>query len=157
MQKRHILVVEDDEDISELVAYNLVKAGYRVTRAATGREALARVAEEPPDLVVLDLMLPETDGTEVCRRLKGDANTSAIPACTACRIICRTRASLASIAGAMYGRGLMPRRWIAKPTAKAMRLSSLSFSGANFARTHSSSPFAIPGGLFNIGPIPSST
>ncbi|HOC73345.1 MAG TPA: response regulator, partial [Candidatus Hydrogenedentes bacterium] len=62
-----------------LVAYNLAKAGYRVTKAATGREALARVAEEPPDLVVLDLMLPETDGTEVCRRLKGDANTSAIP------------------------------------------------------------------------------
>jgi two-component system phosphate regulon response regulator PhoB len=79
MQKRHLLVVEDDEDILELVAYTLVKAGYRVTRAATGREALARVAEEPPDLVVLDLMLPETDGTEVCRRLKGDANTSAIP------------------------------------------------------------------------------
>ncbi len=79
MQKRHMLVVEDDEDILELVAYNLVKAGYRVTRAATGREALARVAEEPPDLVVLDLMLPETDGTEVCRRLKGDVNTSAIP------------------------------------------------------------------------------
>lgn len=79
MQKRHLLVVEDDEDILELVAYNLVKAGYRVTRAATGREALARVAEEPPDLVVLDLMLPETDGTEVCRRLKGDASTSAIP------------------------------------------------------------------------------
>ena len=79
MQKRHLLVVEDDEDILELVAYNLVKAGYRVTRAATGREALARVAEEPPDLVVLDLMLPEIDGTEVCRRLKGDANTSAIP------------------------------------------------------------------------------
>lgn len=79
MQKRHLLVVEDDEDILELVSYNLVKAGYRVTRAATGREALARVAEDPPDLVVLDLMLPETDGTEVCRRLKGDVNTSAIP------------------------------------------------------------------------------
>ena len=79
MQKRHLLVVEDDEDILELVAYNLAKAGYRVTKAATGREALARVAEEPPDLVVLDLMLPETDGTEVCRRLKGDTNTSAIP------------------------------------------------------------------------------
>lgn len=79
MQKRHLLVVEDDEDILELVAYNLVKAGYRVTRAATGSEALARVAEDPPDLVVLDLMLPETDGTEVCRRLKGDVNTSAIP------------------------------------------------------------------------------
>ena len=79
MQKRHLLVVEDDEDILELIAYNLAKAGYRVTKAATGREALARVAEEPPDLVVLDLMLPETDGTEVCRRLKGDANTSAIP------------------------------------------------------------------------------
>ena len=79
MQKRHLLVVEDDEDILELVAYNLAKAGYRVTKAATGREALARVAEEPPDLVVLDLMLPEIDGTEVCRRLKGDANTSAIP------------------------------------------------------------------------------
>lgn len=79
MQKRHMLVVEDDEDILELVSYNLVKAGYRVTRATTGREALAAVAEDPPDLVVLDLMLPETDGTEVCRILKGDVNTSAIP------------------------------------------------------------------------------
>lgn len=77
--KTTILVVEDDEDILELVAYNLDKEGYRVVRAMTGEEALACVDREAPHLVVLDLMLPELDGLEVCRRLKREDETSAIP------------------------------------------------------------------------------
>lgn len=77
--KTRILVVEDDEDILELVSYNLEKEGYQVVRATTGEEALACVEEEPPQLVLLDLMLPEIDGLEVCRRLKREENSSAIP------------------------------------------------------------------------------
>ena len=77
--KTCILVVEDDEDILELVTYNLEKEGYRVVRAMTGEEALHCVEEEAPGLVLLDLMLPEIDGLEVCRRLKRDVETAAIP------------------------------------------------------------------------------
>ncbi len=77
--KPHVLVVEDDADILELVCYNLNKEGYQVTRAMTGEEALQRVEEDPPNLLLLDLMLPEIDGLEVCRRLKRDPDTAIIP------------------------------------------------------------------------------
>ena len=75
----HILVVDDEEDLLELVRYNLVKDGYRVSCVATGEEALAFVRRQPPDLLVLDLLLPSVDGLEVCRRLKGDSKTRDIP------------------------------------------------------------------------------
>lgn len=68
-----ILVVDDEEDIRELVRYNLSKGGYNVTTAATGEEALRIAHEVRPMLVVLDIMLPGIDGLEVCRRLKADA------------------------------------------------------------------------------------
>ena len=75
----HILVVDDEEDLLELVRYNLLKEGYRVTCVATGDEALKAARKQPPDLIVLDLMLPLIDGLEVCRRLKGDSKTRDIP------------------------------------------------------------------------------
>jgi DNA-binding response OmpR family regulator len=65
-----VLVVEDDAALRDLVATRLRETGYRVRVAATGRAALERVAERTPDLVVLDVMLPELDGLEVCRRLR---------------------------------------------------------------------------------------
>jgi two-component system phosphate regulon response regulator PhoB len=68
-----ILVVDDEEDIRELVRYNLSKAGYNVTTASTGEEALRIAHEVRPMLVVLDIMLPGIDGLEVCRRIKADA------------------------------------------------------------------------------------
>jgi two-component system phosphate regulon response regulator PhoB len=74
-----ILVVEDEADIRELVGYNLTKAGYQVTSVATGEEALASAGADPPDLVLLDLMLPGMDGLAVCRRLKKDPQTESIP------------------------------------------------------------------------------
>lgn len=77
--KTRVLVVEDDEDILELVSYNLDKEGYQVIRAMTGEAALKCVDEEPPHLILLDLMLPEIDGLEVCRRLKREVETSEIP------------------------------------------------------------------------------
>ncbi len=79
MSHEKILVVEDEEEIRELVAYNLVKQGYRVIPAETGEEGLRLVRAETPDLIVLDLMLPGVDGLEVCRALKRDPDTEAIP------------------------------------------------------------------------------
>ena len=74
-----ILVVDDDPTVAEVVAGYLLRAGYAVERAADGRAALERVAAARPDLVVLDLMLPEIDGLEVCRRLRADRATRALP------------------------------------------------------------------------------
>ncbi|MCL5270239.1 MAG: response regulator transcription factor [bacterium] len=72
-----ILVVDDEQDIRELLRYNLTKEGYAVECVASGEEALRRARSRPPDLIVLDLMLPGVDGLEVCRRLKGERRTAA--------------------------------------------------------------------------------
>jgi DNA-binding response OmpR family regulator len=74
-----VLVVEDDPDIAELVARYLDKAGYISSRVSSGRDALDAVRSKPPDLVVLDVMLPHVDGLEVCRLLRADAKTASIP------------------------------------------------------------------------------
>jgi two-component system phosphate regulon response regulator PhoB len=79
MAKEKILIVEDEEDIQELVRYNLEKEGYRITSVETGEEALLAAKSERPELVVLDLMLPGVDGLEVCRLLKADPSTQGIP------------------------------------------------------------------------------
>src|SRR3954469_21198348 len=71
-----VLVVDDDATVREVVITYLSKAGHTVTSAADGNEALASVAAAPPELVVLDLMLPGIDGLEVCRRLR---ETSDVP------------------------------------------------------------------------------
>ena len=74
-----VLVVEDEPDIRDLLAFHLERGGYQVTRAATGPEALRQLRAAPPDLVILDLMLPEMDGLEVCRRLRAEPATAALP------------------------------------------------------------------------------
>jgi two-component system phosphate regulon response regulator PhoB len=79
MAQEHILVVDDEEDILELVRYNLAQGGFRVTTVATGEEALRAARSKSPDLILLDLMLPGVDGLEVCTTLKRDAKTSGIP------------------------------------------------------------------------------
>lgn len=79
MPKKHILVVEDDEDIQELVSFNLSKEGYSVDQALTGEDALKAVKVHAPDCILLDLMLPGVDGLEICRRLKGSEDTRDIP------------------------------------------------------------------------------
>ncbi len=67
---RTLLVVDDEAILRETLEYNLVRDGYRVVTAADGREALARFAEEQPDLVVLDIMLPELSGLDVCSAIR---------------------------------------------------------------------------------------
>lgn len=79
MRKAKILVVDDEEDILELVRYNLVREGYTVVCAATGEEALKSAASDPADLIILDLMLPGMDGLEVARRLKQNPVTKDTP------------------------------------------------------------------------------
>jgi len=79
MARTRILVVDDEPDILELVQYNLSKAQYEVVSVESGEEALVQVRTTPPDLIVLDLMLPGVDGLEVCRALKRDTRTAAVP------------------------------------------------------------------------------
>ena len=79
MASYSILVVEDEEDILELLRYNLQKEGYTVVGVVTGEAGIARARNEPPDLVVLDVMLPGMDGFDVCRVLRSDARTKAVP------------------------------------------------------------------------------
>src|ERR1051326_4220882 len=74
-----ILVVDDEPDAVELVEFNLQGAGFDVLKAADGAEALKQARAHSPDMVVLDLMLPEVDGLEVCKILRRDPATSAIP------------------------------------------------------------------------------
>jgi two-component system phosphate regulon response regulator PhoB len=79
MPKERILVVEDEEDILELVRYNLVKEGYQVTGALTGEDALKKARAEAFDMIVLDLMLPGIDGLDVARKVKADQKTALVP------------------------------------------------------------------------------
>ena len=75
----HVLVVEDEAALADLLKYNLEKEGYRVTVAIDGDEALLAAEESPPDLVVLDWMLPKAPGIEVCRRLRARQDTRNTP------------------------------------------------------------------------------
>jgi len=79
MTKQKILVVDDEKAILELVRYNLLREGFAVTTVEDGEKALESIRAHPPELIVLDLMLPGIDGLEVCRQLKQDASTRQIP------------------------------------------------------------------------------
>src|SRR5690606_21934659 len=79
MSARSVLVVDDEKDIRELLEYNLTRNGFKVRCVATGEDALREARQAPPDLVLLDLMLPGVDGLDVCKRLKGDERTAQVP------------------------------------------------------------------------------
>jgi len=79
MAREKILVVEDEEDILELIKYNLTKEGYQVSTSTTGESAIESARRVVPDLILLDIMLPGMDGLEVCRLLKRDPVTEKIP------------------------------------------------------------------------------
>ena len=77
--KKHILIIEDEPDIAELLEYNLKTAGYRTTKANNGEIGLEKARDAYPDLILLDLMLPGLHGLDVCRILKADKETEIIP------------------------------------------------------------------------------
>lgn len=79
MTQKQILIVEDEEDIQELLKYNLSKEGYRVHCVGSGEAGLQEARKMFPDLLILDLMLPEMNGLEVCRQIKHDSKTRHIP------------------------------------------------------------------------------
>jgi DNA-binding response OmpR family regulator len=74
-----ILIVEDDPDISDLIAHYLQRAGHEITRLTSGTEVMQRLRSSPPDLVILDLMLPGMDGLLVCQAMRADSTTATIP------------------------------------------------------------------------------
>jgi two-component system phosphate regulon response regulator PhoB len=76
---QRILIIEDERDLAELLAFNLQQAGYAAILAHDGADGLAQALAEPPDLILLDLMLPGLLGTEVCRRLRQERATAAVP------------------------------------------------------------------------------
>ncbi len=74
-----VLIVDDEQDVLDLLVYNLQKAGYKTICARDGAVALQKARDEAPSLIILDLMLPQLDGTEVCRQLKAGSKTAHIP------------------------------------------------------------------------------
>ena len=79
MPRETILAVDDEEDVLELVRYNLDKNGYKVQTATSGEEAIEKARAKLPDLIILDIMLPGINGLDVCKRLKNDPKTDKIP------------------------------------------------------------------------------
>lgn len=79
MDKKRILIVDDEEDLVKAVSFRLELEGYDVIEAADGQAALDKVKSERPDLIVLDLMLPKINGYKVCESLKADASYKNIP------------------------------------------------------------------------------
>jgi len=79
MPNERILVVEDEDDILELIVYNLEREGYQVIAVQSGEEGLLKAHEHKPDLILLDIMLPSMSGLDVCKNLKSDSSTSHIP------------------------------------------------------------------------------
>ena len=78
-RQTRVVVAEDDADIGTLLAHYLQKAGFAPTVLASGREALALIRQDPPDLVILDIMLPGMDGLDVCRSLRAQEETAGVP------------------------------------------------------------------------------
>ncbi len=81
---KQILAVDDEQNIRRLLEVNLQRAGYQVTTAWDGQDALEKLSRQRPDMVVLDVMMPRIDGFEVLRRLKADPSTAEIPQ----RLVC---------------------------------------------------------------------
>jgi two-component system alkaline phosphatase synthesis response regulator PhoP len=76
---KRLLLVEDDKDIVELVRYNLEKEGYQLTSTADGATGLAQIHKAPPDLLILDLMLPKISGLDICKEIRKDVNLNRLP------------------------------------------------------------------------------
>lgn len=127
LQKK-ILIVDDNEDSRELVIKVLKQSGYQIVQAVDGEEALARVASEKPDLILLDRSLPKMDGLEVARRLKGNAKTSNIPIVALTAHVMRGDREKALAAGCD---GYIPKPINVRTLAEQVRLHLESSSGSS--------------------------
>lgn len=111
---KKVLVVDDDAELVELVSFNLKQAGYSVGTAADGVEALKKVRSLMPDLIILDVMMPELDGFAVCEILRRDSATATIP------ILMLT--ALSSELGRMAGLGSGATDFLSKPFSPRLLL-----------------------------------
>ena len=114
---KKILIVEDEESLLKLESILLTTKGYHVQGVATGTAALKAVMETPPDLVLLDIMLPEVDGFEVCRQIKTNQQTRHIPV-----ILLTAKKSPEDMA---RGKEVGADQYITKPFKSAMVISSI--------------------------------
>lgn len=138
-----ILVVDDEPDISALVAYHLARESYRVRTAGSGTEALRAIEAEPPDLVVLDLMLPGMSGLEVLAELRRRAETEALPVI----LLTARRDEEDRIAGLRHGAD----DYLAKPFAPQELVLRV---GAVLRRVRQSPPAGVGGGkVYRVGPF----
>ncbi len=112
--RNKILVVDDDAELVELVSFNLKQAGYSVTAASNGVDAIKKARSSAPDLIVLDVMMPELDGFAVCEILRRDTSTASIP------IMMLT--ALSSELGRMAGLGSGASDFITKPFSPRLLL-----------------------------------
>mgnify|MGYP001334386622 CR=1 FL=1 len=78
MQKKSVLIVDDDDDIRNLLCYNLEKNGFHVETAVNGKECLSKLKSKKPNLILLDVMMPEMDGLEVCEQIKSEKENADI-------------------------------------------------------------------------------
>jgi DNA-binding response OmpR family regulator len=141
--RKKVLVVDDEKDIVDLVAYNLSRNGFEALIAASGDAALQIAAREVPDLIILDLMLPGLEGTEVARRLKTDAVTAAIP------IIMLT--AKGEETDVVVGLTLGADDYVTKPFSMKVLLARV---GTVLRRAEGGvSPAAVEGGILRAGPL----
>jgi two-component system alkaline phosphatase synthesis response regulator PhoP len=138
MEKARILVVDDENDILELLRYNLEREGYPVACVASGEAALQEIERFPPNLIILDLMLPGLDGLEVCKIVKNNTLTATIPI-----IMLTAKGSEADIViGLELGaddyitKPFSPREFIARVKSVLRRSTSESTSEADIIRRH---------------------
>ncbi|BCA55919.1 DNA-binding response regulator in two-component regulatory system with PhoR [Nitrospira sp. KM1] len=137
---KKILVVEDERDILQLVKLYLEKEGYRVVAAANGTEGLKLAKSEKPDLLVLDLMLPEIDGLEVCKRLRASAETALLP------IIMLT--AKAEESDTVIGLELGADDYVTKPFSPKALVARVKAMFRRLDRSHTDSPT-----VYRYGPV----
>jgi len=143
-----VLIVDDERDLRALLDFNLRLAGYRTAQAATGAEALARVESERPDVILLDLNLPDVSGTEVCRQLKSSPATR--------HIVVMMLTARGGEADRIAGFELGAEDYIAKPFSVRELILRLDVACRRFVaghRANGASPPATKGKLRRSGPI----
>ncbi len=140
--RKKVLIVDDEKDIVDLVAYNLARNGYETLTAHDGNDALESAAKDAPDLIILDLMLPGLDGTEVARRLKADARTAQIP------IVMLT--AKGEETDVVVGLTLGADDYVTKPFSMKVLLARV---GSVLRRAEAGSGGSVEGGLLRAGPL----
>jgi DNA-binding response OmpR family regulator len=131
--RKKILVVDDDAELVELVSFNLKQAGYAIGTASNGVEAIKKARSLEPDLIVLDVMMPELDGFAVCEILRRDSTTASIP------IMMLT--ALSSELGRMAGLGSGASDFLTKPFSPRLliaRIEELLKKASGMAQTAAS-------------------